>query len=124
MATGPLALKRADEADARVGDEAGDQRRPPGLDLLQQQPLRGRDVDHAEVAAGEHDQLGVRRVRALRLEHLVDALGLPPAGRRCVPVPARSSSTESTLPQPSMLPSIPVVSESVSDRHRSLSSMP
>ena len=41
-----------------------------------------------------------------------------------VPVPPRSSSTESTLPQPSMLPSIPVVSEWVSDLHRSLSSMP
>ncbi len=62
-----------DETDSRVCDKTRDQRGPAGLELLQQHPLRGRDVDHPQVAAGEHDQLRVVRVRALRLEDLVDA---------------------------------------------------
>ena len=65
----------ADEPDPWVGDEARDQGGPPGLDLLQEHAFRGRDVDHPHVAAGEHDQLGVLRVRALRFEDLVDAPG-------------------------------------------------
>ena len=110
-----------DEADARMPGQPRDEGGPARVQLRQREPLRLGDVDQPEVAAAEHDQLGVR-LGLLGCDLLLRPGARPPASTPEALPPDRSSSTESTRPHPSTLPSIPVVSEWVSYRHSSLRS--